>query len=391
MTTILAMLFVLGLLIFVHELGHFMAARSIGVRVIRFSLGFPPRIFSFTPTTKGRLFKLYFFKKGENGKLVWGPVYEKVISSAISKPTETEYCMAIVPLGGYVRVAGMIDESLDETLTGAPDELNSKNRVKQGWFMSAGVIMNILLAVFLFAGITYTTGIAEVTDEPVVMEVEPSFPAQEIGLIQGDRIVSINGESIESWRELSDIIHGKPMEEISLRWERGEEIFSATVTTREGRIAAGDKLEQVGMIGISGGYEIRRAGVIESLSSGIERTGFWLGVIVKSLKMIVTGEASMKDIGGPILIAQLAGQSARAGIVALLSFTAIISVNLAFINILPVPGLDGGHIFLLLIEGISRRRITVKARMIIQQAGMALLLLLMLVVIYNDITRLFTQ
>ena len=99
----------------------------------------------------------------------------------------------------------------------------------------------------------------------------------------------------------------------------------------------------------------------------------------------------MKDIGGPILIAQLAGQSARAGIVALLSFTAIISVNLAFINILPVPGLDGGHIFLLLIEGISRRRITVKARMIIQQAGMALLLLLMLVVIYNDITRLFTQ
>ncbi len=391
MTTILAMLFVLGLLIFVHELGHFMAARSIGVRVIRFSLGFPPRIFSFTPTTKGRLFKLYFFKKGENGKLVWGPVYEKVISSAISKPTETEYCMAIVPLGGYVRVAGMIDESLDETLTGAPDELNSKNRVKQGWFMSAGVIMNILLAVFLFAGLTYTTGIAEVTDEPVVMEVEPSFPAQEIGLIQGDRIVSINGESIESWRELSDIIHGKPMEEISLRWERGEEIFSATVTTREGRIAAGDKLEQVGMIGISGGYEIRRAGVIESLSSGIERTGFWLGVIVKSLKMIVTGEASMKDIGGPILIAQLAGQSARAGIVALLSFTAIISVNLAFINILPVPGLDGGHIFLLLIEGISRRRITVKARMIIQQAGMALLLLLMLVVIYNDITRLFTQ
>ena len=391
MTTILAMLFVLGLLIFVHELGHFMAARSIGVRVIRFSLGFPPRIFSFTPTTKGRLFKLYFFKKGENGKLVWGPVYEKVISSAISKPTETEYCMAIVPLGGYVRVAGMIDESLDETLTGAPDELNSKNRVKQGWFMSAGVIMNILLAVFLFAGLTYTTGIAEVTDEPVVMEVEPSFPAQEIGLIQGDRIVSINGESIESWRELSDIIHGKPMEEISLRWERGEEIFSATVTTREGRIAAGDKLEQVGMIGISGGYEIRRAGVIESLSSGIERTGFWLGVIVKSLKMIVTGEASMKEIGGPILIAQLAGQSARAGIVALLSFTAIISVNLAFINILPVPGLDGGHILLLLIEGISRRRISVKARMLIQQAGMVLLLRLMLVVIYNDITRLFTQ
>ena len=145
------------------------------------------------------------------------------------------------------------------------------------------------------------------------------------------------------------------------------------------------------MIGISGGYEIRQAGVVESLSSGAVRTGFWFAVIVKSLKMIVTGEASMKDIGGPILIAQLAGQSAQAGIVALLSFTAIISVNLAFINILPVPGLDGGHILLLLIEGIARRKISVKARMIIQQAGMAMLLLLILVVIYNDITRLFTQ
>ena len=257
--------------------------------------------------------------------------------------------------------------------------------------MSAGVIMNILLAVFLFAGITYTTGVAEVTDEPVVMEVQPSFPAQEIGLIAGDRIISIDGESIETWRELSDIIHGKPMEEISLRWERDGEVLSASVTTRESQIAAGDKVEKVGMIGISGGYEIRQAGVVESLSSGAVRTGFWFAVIVKSLKMIVTGEASMKDIGGPILIAQLAGQSAQAGIVALLSFTAIISVNLAFINILPVPGLDGGHILLLLIEGIARRKISVKARMIIQQAGMAMLLLLILVVIYNDITRLFTQ
>ncbi|MDP6455859.1 MAG: RIP metalloprotease RseP [Candidatus Marinimicrobia bacterium] len=391
MTTILAVIFVLGLLILVHELGHFMAARSVGVSVIRFSLGFPPRILSFTPTGQGWLFRLYFFKKGENGKPAWGPVYEKVITSAVSKPTETEYCMAIVPLGGYLRVAGVIDEGLDETLTGAPDELNSKNRLEQGWFMSAGVIMNILLAVFLFAGITYTTGVAEVTDEPVVMEVQPSFPAQEIGLIAGDRIISIDGESIETWRELSDIIHGKPMEEISLRWERDGEVLSASVTTRESQIAAGDKVEKVGMIGISGGYEIRQAGVVESLSSGAVRTGFWFAVIVKSLKMIVTGEASMKDIGGPILIAQLAGQSAQAGIVALLSFTAIISVNLAFINILPVPGLDGGHILLLLIEGIARRKISVKARMIIQQAGMAMLLLLILVVIYNDITRLFTQ
>ena len=112
---------------------------------------------------------------------------------------------------------------------------------------------------------------------------------------------------------------------------------------------------------------------------------------VRSLTMIITGEASMKEIGGPILIAQLAGQSARAGMIALLSFTAIISINLAFINILPIPGLDGGHILLVTLEAITRRQFSLKVRMVIQQAGMAMLLLLIIVVIYNDLSRIFTN
>ena len=114
-------------------------------------------------------------------------------------------------------------------------------------------------------------------------------------------------------------------------------------------------------------------------------------MIVRSLTMIATGGASMKEIGGPILIAQLAGESARAGMIALLSFTAIISINLAFINILPIPGLDGGHILLVTLEAITRRQFSLKVRMMIQQAGMAMLLLLIIVVIYNDLSRIFTN
>ena len=142
-------------------------------------------------------------------------------------------------------------------------------------------------------------------------------------------------------------------------------------------------MKEVGLIGATGGYEIRGAGLGESFVNGIGQTGYWFGMIVRSLTMIATGGASMKEIGGPILIAQLAGESARAGMIALLSFTAIISINLAFINILPIPGLDGGHILLVTLEAITRRQFPLKVRMVIQQAGMAMLLLLIIVVIYN--------
>ncbi|MBH31031.1 MAG: RIP metalloprotease RseP [Candidatus Marinimicrobia bacterium] len=391
MTTILAMIFVLGILIFVHELGHFMAARSIGVRVERFSLGYPPRFISFTPTPEGLLFKLFFYRWGESRKPVWGPIVEKLISAPRLKASNTEYCLAIIPLGGYVKVAGYVDESLDVEITGDPDELNSKNRLQQIWFMSAGVIMNILLAVIFFAGITKYSGIPERTGEPVVMDVSPGFPAAEAGIEPGDRVVSVQSKRINEWGDLTEIIHASPNEEINVVWMRDGQTQSALMKTRVGPIPDGDSIKEVGLIGVAGGYTIRQATIGESIVNGMERTGYWYGMIVRSLSMIVKGEASMKDIGGPILIAQLAGESARAGMIALLSFTAIISVNLAFINILPIPGLDGGHILIVTLEGIARRHFSLKVRMAIQQAGMALLLLLIIVVLYNDLTRLFTN
>ena len=368
-----------------------LAARSIGVRVERFSLGYPPRFISFTPTSEGLLFTFFFYKIGESGKLQWQPVIEKIISSPRLKASNTEYCLALVPLGGYVKVAGYVDESLETEITGAPDELNSKNRLQQIWFMSAGVIMNVLLSIIFFTGITMYSGIPENTGDPVVMEITPGFPAEEAGLQAGDKIVLINSNPINEWGDLTEIIHNSPNEKITISWEREDRILTAELIPREGAVPDGDSIKNVGLIGIAGGYNVKKATFFESISSGFNRTVYWFKMIVKSLSMIGSGEASMKDIGGPIMIAQLAGQSARAGMIALLSFTAIISINLAFINILPIPGLDGGHILLVSLEGIARRNFSLKVRMAIQQIGMAILLLLIVIVIYNDLTRLFTN
>lgn len=323
--------------------------------------------------------------------MVWGPVFKKLFARIPKKLTGTEYCVALIPLGGYVKMAGAIDESLDDNLTGAPDELASQSRLKQAWVMIAGVLMNVVLAVLLFSGITFFMGIPEITNEPVVMEVKPDYPAQEAGIQAGDRILTINEQEIESWQALTEMVHSKPNQVIAVKWQRGDEIFSTEILTTEVSTQTDEGIEKIGLIGITGGYVNRDAGIIESFQDGVSKTGFWFGIIGRSLKMLVTGEASLKEIGGPILIAQLAGESARAGFSVLLSFMAVISINLAFLNILPIPGLDGGHLFIILIESIGRRAISIKTRMVIQQVGMALLFLLMLVVVFNDISRLFAN
>ena len=387
MMTVFAILFFLVVLIFVHELGHFLAARSVGVRVRKFSLFFPPRLISFTSLASGWVLHVFFFRRNGQGKLVWGPVFEKVISGPLSKASETEYSLGLVPLGGYVKMAGTIDESLDDTITGAPDELFSKNRLQQAWVMSAGVIMNTLLAVLLFSGITFFGGIPVPTDEPVVMEIKPGYPATEAGIQGGDRILSIDGEPVDTWTHMNTTIQGRPLETLLIRWERDGEVMSAEITTRADEVLQEGERRTVGKIGIYPEYQIRDAKVGESLKAGWVTTGFWFGLIVKSLKMIATGEASIRDLGGPILIADLARRSAQAGIGAFLGLMAVVSVNLAFINILPIPVLDGGHLLIILIEAIVRRPMGTKVRMAIQQIGMALLLLIVILVFYNDFVR----
>lgn len=388
MTTLWAAIVVLGVLILVHELGHFLAARSIGVRVNRFSIGFPPRLFSFTSINDGWEFRIFFYRRNEAGQVRWGPVVKKLISLPGRKGSLTEYCLAVLPLGGYVSVAGVIDESLDTTIESEPYELMSKPKWAQIWFMSAGILMNIVLAFFLFTGVAWYTGASQSSNEPVIGEILEGMPAMESGLETGDRILKINDKPIVTWEDLSSTIHEIPNTEIILMVERNNSAFEQQlVTSFQVHPTSGDTL---GAIGIYQQVWYKPIGLPTAMSMGFISTVNGFGLIVNTLRLLISGRASPRELGGPIMIAQLAGRFAEQGWRDLLFFMALISVNLAFVNLLPIPGLDGGHIFITIVEAFIRRPLTVKTRMTIQQAGMAFLLLLMVFVIYNDLARIFT-
>lgn len=346
MTTILAFAFVLGLLIFVHELGHFLVAKLVGIRVERFSLGYPPRMI---------------------GK----------------KIGDTDYCISWLPLGGYVKMAGMIDESLDQKIEGQPWEFQSKSIGQRALVISAGPFMNVLLAVALFAGITYHAGIEEPVG-PVVGSVLANSPADSLGLAEGDRILVIHGAPVQSWEAVTKEIHRYPEQKIVLEWERDGVTMRGEVTPRR------DRVQGIGLVGIRPLTRTRAAGLGESLVNGVNYTAFLTRLVGSSIWLIITGEESVKSgLAGPIAIAKMAGESARSGFDSLLNFTAFISLQLAILNILPIPVLDGGHLLFLLLELVLRRPVSVRTRMVVQQVGMAVLLALMVFIIINDIRRVF--
>ncbi|MED5317292.1 MAG: RIP metalloprotease RseP, partial [Candidatus Neomarinimicrobiota bacterium] len=240
-----------------------------------------------------------------------------------------------------------------------------------------------------FSGIAYVQGKADILDEPIVSEVRNDMPAQEAGILSGDRITAIDGSTINTWKELTNVIHKIPNTPISLTILRDESKFELSLTTSYMILPNSGRIDTLGAIGIV--PQIIYSDILwsEALNAGVLATFNTVGMIVMSLHMLFTGVASVADLGGPIMIAQLAGQTANEGWIPLLSFMALISVNLAFLNIFPIPGLDGGHVFILLIESVIRRPLTLRARMVIQQIGMTFLLILMVTVVFNDITRLF--
>ncbi|MBT3502541.1 MAG: RIP metalloprotease RseP [Candidatus Marinimicrobia bacterium] len=388
MTTLWATILILGVLITIHEYGHFIAARSVGIRVERFSIGIPPRFLTLTSIENGWLLRLFFIKKS-NGKFSWQPIYEKMISKPHRPGSSTEYVLALLPLGGYVKMAGIIDESMDAEIKYEDDEFMSKPLWAKLWVMSAGVIMNTILAFAIFAAIGYTQGMPEVSDNPIVAELQPGMPALAAGIQPGDQIVSINGISIQTWKDLTSIIHAQPNKEITLIVLRKNVEINLSLTTSFFTSPSEAGIDTLGAIGIIPEILYTDISIGEAIKSGWRGTVGSFGMIIMSLKMLGSGSASMSDFGGPIMIAQLAGQTAEAGWVPFLTFMAMISVNLAFINILPIPGLDGGHIMIHLVEGIIRRPLSMKARIFIQQIGMVFLLMLMITIIFNDISRLF--
>tara|TARA_Y100000768_G_scaffold385643_1_gene372220 strand:+ start:323 stop:1492 length:1170 start_codon:yes stop_codon:yes gene_type:complete len=388
MTTVLAFIIIIGVLITIHEFGHFIAARSVGVKVERFSVGVPPRFITVTSIDNGFLVNLFFFKNVK-GRFQWQPILSKKILKYGRIGSNTEYVFALLPLGGYVKMAGMIDESLDTDIQYKDHEFMSKSLLEKIWILSAGVIMNTLLAFVIFSSIVYDQGKEEVNSKPIIGTLKKGMPAKLSGLLENDKIIQIDGVPISTWEDLSSIIKRKPNTEIELQISRENQILYYTVATSDTTIKTENGLKTIGLIGIAPELLYSDVSLLEATYIGLMSTIKSFSLIVESLAMLGSGAASIKDLGGPIMIAQLAGQTAEAGIIPFLTFMALLSVNLALLNILPIPGLDGGHIFIHLIEGIIRRPLTLKTRVFIQQIGMALLLMLMVTVIFQDITRLF--
>jgi regulator of sigma E protease len=434
-TTLLSFLFVLGVLVFIHELGHFLLARWNGVRVLVFSLGFGP--------------KLLKVQRGD-----------------------TEYCISAIPLGGYVKMAG---ENPEDPQTGADDEFLSKSKWQRFQILIAGPVMNILLAVVLLAAVLMRgADVLAYLDQPAVVgAVQQGSPAERGGIQPGDQITRFGTADVRTWEHLDMAVAARPEREVDVtvlrngreeklrirpdltelrtrsdaRFEVGTigvlpDVYPSVASFVPGKPAESSGLKPGDLILAVDGermvfgsqvveaisrktgdkpieFRVRRDGndltipvtpymegdaakvgmymseatrsfkptPIEAIGMSIERNVEMSGMILNTLKDLFTGEASPKQLMGPIGIAQVSGEAARTDLITLLGLMASISLNLGLLNLLPIPVLDGGHIFIMAIETISRRDFSLQVKEKMLFVGFVLLMTLMVTVIYNDLTR----
>ncbi|MCL5021467.1 MAG: RIP metalloprotease RseP [Bacteroidetes bacterium] len=433
MAYVIYFIITIGVLVLFHEFGHFIAAKLFGMKVDTFSIGFPPRAF---------------------GK----------------KIGETDYCVSWVPIGGYVKIAGMVDESFDTDFANKPpqpNEFRSKPMYQRIIVVCAGVIMNLILTFLIFYGINLAQGrIFSLTT--TIGYIVPNSPATKLGFSTGDKILSINGKAVQNWEQMEsalyldnvashlqvrmvsdgatrvlDIPKGaiKPDEvDLGIYPDHLHAVVTslmAGMPASKAGVKPGDIILSVdghpansdsdvikyvkqnakkpislivrrdgaekrftvtpdskGMIGIgivtqyTGPTKRFKYNVFTAIAAGFDQTIGATRLLVESLVHIVTGKIPIsKALGGPIRIAQLATQSAEMGLVSFLGFMALLSIDLAVLNILPIPALDGGHLAFLIYESIFRREVPTKVKLFAQQVGFALLLLFMAFVIYNDIVH----
>lgn len=353
MTTILATIFVLGVLVFVHELGHLWAAKIFKIRVDRFSLGFPPRLF---------------------GKQIG----------------ETDYCLSAIPIGGYAKIAGMVDESMDVDFQEGPPqpwEFRSRPWYQKVIVICAGSFMNLLLALFIFIGTFLILGVDDVIDPwDGSVEVAQGGAAYDAGIRSGDRIIRVNQDTITTFKELSEIIYPSVGKALTFVWQRKDSSFTVPIVPRPSEIMDKDlDVKQVGLIGIQMQTVHKKVGIFKSIDYGWQAFEFNIRLFFTSWKRLLSGKESLRSLAGPVKIAELAGQTAKTGFANLIAFMAFIGVNLGLLNLLPIPVLDGGHLVYIHLEAIFRRTIPIKTKLVIQQIGMILIFGLMIFVLYNDI------
>ena len=352
LTTILSTIIVLGILIFVHELGHFLLAKRLGVGVLTFSLGFGPKLI-------GRRFG------------------------------ETQYQISAVPLGGFVKLIGenpeeeVKEEDRHRSFSAAPIW-------KRALIISAGPFFNFFLAVALFSTINLF-GIPYLPSK--IGEVSPGLPAERAGLKKEDLVLSIDGKEVSKWDDLSKMIRNSNGKDLLIKVKRNGEILEIKITPKLStqKNLFGEEI-QTFIIGITPSDEIivQKVGPLEAMSKGLSQTWYGIKLTVVTIVKLIERVIPAKTIGGPILIAQLAGEQARRGFLSLVLFTAILSINLGVINLFPIPILDGGHFLFLGLEAVLRRPISIKKMEIAQQIGLIFIILLMLFAFYNDLIRIFS-
>ncbi|MDH3344083.1 MAG: RIP metalloprotease RseP [Desulfobacteraceae bacterium] len=349
---IFALVIVLGVLIFFHELGHFLVARLLGVGVETFSLGFGP----------------------------------KMIGKKIGI---TDYRISAIPLGGYVKMVG---EQPDADLDPAdiPLSFTHKNVFKRILIVAAGPFFNLLLALIIFYGIFQISGMLIL--KPSIGEINEGTPAYRTGLKKGDLVVSIDGVKISTWEDMAKMIttsKGKTLS-ISVIRSNSMRVVDVTPEPKIFKNIFNEDIERY-VIGVtaSGDFFTKDLNVFQALSQSFIQTYQITALTIKGVVKLFQGTVSPKTLGGPIMIAQMAGQEARAGVVNFIFFIALISINLAILNFLPIPVLDGGHLLFFFVEAVTGRPVSIKIREIAQQAGIFVLILLMIYVFYNDIARVF--
>lgn len=351
-TSVFAFIIVLGVLIFFHELGHFLVARLCGVGVEKFSLGFGP----------------------------------KLIGKKIGL---TDYRISAIPLGGYVKMVGEEpDAEIDPE--DIPLSFTHKHVFKRILIVAAGPFFNFVLAIIIFFGMFQISGTFIL--KPVVGEVNEDAPAHKAGLEKGDLITAIDGTGITSWEEMAKIITTSDGKRLIFSVLRNEsvKVFNIEPKIETTKNIFGEDVERY-VIGITSSGDVfsKDLNPVEAFSESIIQTWKISELTVVSVVKLIQGKISAKTLGGPIMIAQMAGQQAREGVANFLFFIALLSVNLGIINFFPIPVLDGGHLLFFFIEAVIGRPVNTKTREIAQQAGIFILILLMILVFYNDIARIF--
>jgi len=347
---LLAAVLILAFLIVAHEFGHFIVAKRLGVGVLKFSVGFGPKLL---------------------GRVVNG----------------TEYALSAVPLGGYVKMVGEDPDAAEEAdprISFSHQRLWTRTAI-----VAAGPIFNLLLAFVAFTVIAMIYGVPVPNESSKIGGVLDGTPAAQVGIQAGDVVTQVDGRPISTWKDLSSAIRGSEGREVELTVQRGSDTLAIHVRAEERpeKNIFGEVIGSAFLIGIGPASDREHVGPLQAVTDGMNETWFWTKTTLLSVVKLVQGKISREDIGGPILIMQAATQQAQVGLENLLHFMALISINLGILNLLPIPVLDGGHLLFFVVEAVIRRPLDIRHREIAQQIGLVILVALMLFAFYNDISR----